>query len=243
MFGGRTLFVLVVVVVSVIFACRGISASKPAQASPTQVSSHDLRTAVFAGGCFWCMEPPFEKLPGVTSVESGYTGGTKEDPTYKEVSYGNIGHVEAVRITYDETKITYDDLLEVFWRNIDPTDAKGQFVDQGNSYLSAIFAANDKQRVSAEESKAKLEQSMRFDKPIVTPIRDASTFYLAEEYHQDYYKKNPLKYKYYRYRSGRDQFIAAKWGDDRKFKPSGIEDISADKPGRQNTAICEADRR
>jgi len=188
---------------------------------PTSVDPQDLRTAVFAGGCFWCMEPPFEKLKGVVSVESGYTGGWKENPTYEEVCMENTGHVESVRVRYNPLLITYDDLLEVFWRNIDPTDAEGQFVDQGSSYLSAIFVGNEEQREAAERSKKELAESGRFDRPIVTPIRDAVTFYPAEGYHQDYYTKNPLKYKYYRYRSGRDQFLDEVWSSDRHYDPHG----------------------
>lgn len=187
-------------------------------AQPT-TASRATETAIFAGGCFWCMEPPFEKLDGVFAVESGYTGGYKENPTYEEVSHTETGHVEAVRVKFDPGRIAYEDLLEVFWRNVDPTDDGGQFVDRGTSYLSAIFVADDQQRQAATESKRKLEESGRFDNPIVTPVRDAAVFYLAEDYHQDYYKKNPLKYKYYRYRSGRDQFLDSAWGEDRQYKP------------------------
>ncbi len=152
------------------------------------VSNDRLEVATFAGGCFWCMEPPFEKLSGVVDVISGYTGGFKKNPTYQEVSYTETGHVEAVQVTYDLTKVSYDDLLDVFWRNVDPTDTGGQFVDRGSSYQSAIFYHNESQRRSAELSKDSLIATGRFDKPIVTPIRAASTFYRAEEYHQNYYK-------------------------------------------------------
>lgn len=175
------------------------------------VSNDRLELATFAGGCFWCMEPPFEKLSGVVDVVSGYTGGFKKNPTYQEVSHTETGHVEAVQVTYDPTKVSYDDLLNVFWRNVDPTDTGGQFVDRGSSYQSAIFYHNESQRRSAELSRDSLDASGRFDKPIVTPIRAASTFYRAEEYHQNYYKKHPLKYKYYRYQSGRDEFIDSVW--------------------------------
>lgn len=183
------------------------------------IPSLDQRTAIFAGGCFWCMEPPFETLSGVASVESGYTGGFVKDPTYDAVSHTETGHVEAVRVTYDTRRISYDDLLQVFWRNIDPTDDGGQFVDRGTSYVSAVFVEGAEQRMAAEASKESLDESGRFDEPVVTEIRDAITFYPAEGYHQDYYRKNPLKYKYYRYRSGRDQFIASAWGDDRNYTP------------------------
>uniref|UniRef100_UPI003704A049 peptide-methionine (S)-S-oxide reductase MsrA n=1 Tax=Rosistilla carotiformis TaxID=2528017 RepID=UPI003704A049 len=178
-----------------------------------------IETAIFAGGCFWCMEPPFEKQAGVIAAESGYTGGHKKNPTYEEVSHTDTGHVEAVRVTFDANQIAYSDLLEIFWRNIDPTDRYGQFVDQGSSYTSAIFVANDAQREQATASKQQLAESGRFEKEIVTPIQDASTFYLAEDYHQDYYKKNPLRYSFYRRMSGRDEFIDAAWGDDRNYHP------------------------
>ncbi len=171
-------------------------------------------TATFAGGCFWCMEPPFEKLKGVTKVVAGYTGGTKENPTYE--NYGRSGHVEAVQITYDPTVISYSKLLDVFWRQIDPTDAGGQFVDRGPEYRSAIFYHNPEQKKLAEESKEKLGKSGRYDKPIATEIIKASRFFKAEEYHQDYYRKNPLRYKYYRYRSGRDQYLKKIWARDVK---------------------------
>jgi len=172
--------------------------------------------AIFAGGCFWCMEGPFEKLPGVISVTSGYTGGSKVNPTYEEVSSGSTGHAESVEILFDPSKISYSKLLEVFWMQIDPTDDDGQFVDRGGQYRSAIFYLNDEQKRLAEESKAKLAQSGRFDQPILTQIKPASTFYPAEEYHQDYYKKNPIRYHWYRGGSGRDRFLDRVWGEDRE---------------------------
>lgn len=172
---------------------------------------------VVAGGCFWCMEQPFEKLPGVKSVTSGYIDGEKKDPTYKEVSSGSTGHKEAVLIEFDDSLVNLEQILEVFWRQINPTDDKGQFVDRGEQYTTGIFYFNDKQKEIAEQSKKKLIKSKRFDRPIVTPIKKASTFYPAEEYHQDYYKKSPLKYKFYRYRSGRDDFLDKAWGKDREY--------------------------
>lgn len=171
-----------------------------------------LEKAVFAGGCFWCMEPPFEKLEGVLSVESGYTGGHKENPTYQQVSAGGTGHLEAVEVTYDPNKISYEKIVEVYWHQIDPTDPNGQFVDQGESYKSAIYYLNDEQKKIAESSKLKLQSENRFKKPIVTEIRKFEKFYKAEDYHQDYYKKNPIRYKYYRYNSGRDKFLEKYWG-------------------------------
>jgi methionine-S-sulfoxide reductase len=174
-----------------------------------------LARAIFAGGCFWCMEPPFEKLPGVAAVTSGYTGGTWEYPTYEEVSTGRTGHVEAVEIVYDPETISYDQLLEVFWRNIDPTDPGGQFVDRGEQYRSAIFYLDEEQRRLAEASRIRLEQSGLFERPVVTEILPAAVFYRAEEYHQDYYRKNPVRYRFYRYGSGRDQFLNRIWGKGR----------------------------
>jgi methionine-S-sulfoxide reductase len=175
-----------------------------------------MARAIFAGGCFWCMEPPFEKLGGVISVTSGYTGGEKKNPTYEEVSAGGTGHAEAVQIIYDPKKVDYETLLEVFWQNIDPTDGGGQFVDRGSQYRSAIFILDGTQKRLAEESKERLARSGRFAAPIVTEIGAATTFYPAEEYHQDYYKKNPVRYKYYRWGSGRDQFLDRIWGEGRK---------------------------
>ena len=170
--------------------------------------------AIFAGGCFWCMEPPFEKLDGVHAVVSGYIDGHKENPTYQEVSSGTTGHTEAVEITYDPNKISFAELLEVFWMNIDPTDAGGQFVDRGSQYRTGIYYLNDEQQQLAEASKARLGKSGRFDSPIVTEIVAATRFYPAEDYHQDYYKESPVRYKFYRYNSGRDQFINRVWSED-----------------------------
>ena len=167
-------------------------------------------TAVFAGGCFWCMEPPYDALPGVVASTSGYTGGQKASPTYQEVSAGNTGHIEAVQITYDPKQISYEKLLEVFWRNVDPLDKGGQFCDRGSTYTTAIFYQNDEQKKLAEQSKAAIEKKL--GKTVITAIRPAATFYAAEDYHQDYYVKNPVRYKYYRYRCGRDQRLEQLWG-------------------------------
>ncbi len=175
-----------------------------------------LEKATFAGGCFWCMESPFEKLDGVKEVISGYTGGDIKDPTYKEVSSGTTGHVEAVQVIYDPAIITYADILDVFWRQIDPTDDGGQFVDRGSSYFTAIFYHSEEQKMLAEQSREALEKSGRYVKPVVTPIRPAVPFYRAEDYHQDYYKKNPSQYKYYRSGSGRETFLDKIWGKERK---------------------------
>jgi peptide methionine sulfoxide reductase msrA/msrB len=174
----------------------------------------DESVATFAGGCFWCMEPPFEKLDGVREVVSGYTGGPEENPTYEEVSSGKTGHLEAVRVYYDSTRVSYETLLDAFWRSIDPTDSAGQFADRGSQYRTAIFYHNDTQRRLAEESKRELSASGTFDEPIVTPIHEAEPFYRAEEYHQDYYQKNPTHYKRYRKGSGREPFLDSVWGEE-----------------------------
>lgn len=189
--------------------------------------------ATFAGGCFWCMEPPFEKLDGVAEVISGYTGGKKVNPTYEEVSYGGTGHLESVQIINDPSKITFSELLDVFWKQIDPTDPNGQFVDRGLQYRSAIFYHNDEQKSLAEKSKEELDKSGRYNKPIVTEIIEASTFYKAEDYHQDYYKKNPIRYKFYRYNSGRDQYLKKIWGGEMEKKVSNNNNEKYKKPSKE----------
>ena len=185
----------------------------------TNAEAGDFEEAVFAGGCFWCIEAPYDKLPGVISAISGYTGGPEDDPTYKQVSSGSTGHLEAVRVTYDPQKVTYRELTDFFWRQFDPTDAGGSFYDRGNQYTSAVFYKNDEQMMEAEASKAALVASGRFDKPIVTPLREATTFYPAEDYHQDYYKKNSAHYNMYRAGSGRDRFIEMVWGGKEEGEP------------------------
>ncbi|MBU0483500.1 MAG: peptide-methionine (R)-S-oxide reductase MsrB [Proteobacteria bacterium] len=178
--------------------------------SPPAVTAADLQKATFAGGCFWCMEKPFEKLAGVISVTSGYIGGTTENPTYQ--NYVKGGHLEAVEITFDPTIITFRELLDVFWRQVDPTDPNGQFVDRGKAYSTAIFYHNEEQKKEAAQSKKELAARNIFSKTLITPIIAASPFFKAEEYHQDYYLKNPLRYKFYRFNSGRDQFLNKVWG-------------------------------
>ena len=172
-----------------------------------------LQKATFAGGCFWCMEHPFDELPGVVSVTSGYTGGQKKNPTYQEVSAGGTGHAESVQILYDPSKIGYDKLLSRYWHNIDPTVKDRQFCDVGNQYRSAIFYHNEEQRRLALQSRKALEMSKPFKEPVVTEIVAASEFYPAEEYHQHYYKKNPIRYKYYRTSCGRDHRLKELWGE------------------------------
>jgi methionine-S-sulfoxide reductase len=169
-------------------------------------------TAVFAGGCFWCTESDFEKVPGVVSAVSGYIGGSDTDPTYAEVSAGGTGHAEAVEVRFDPTRVGYGELLDVFWRSIDPLDAGGQFCDRGDPYRSAVFFKGEEQRRLAEASKGELERSGRFDRPIATELAAAGTFHPAEDYHQDYYKTNALKYKFYRWNCGRDQRLTELWG-------------------------------
>ncbi len=176
------------------------------------VKKDGLRTATLAGGCFWCMEPPFEKLEGVINVASGYSGGEEVDPTYGQVSSGATSHVESIEILYDPNKVSYEKILEIFWMNIDPTQVNGQFADRGRQYRTVIFYHDDEQKKKAEESKKKLEKSGKFDKPIVTSIEPFNSFYKAEEYHQDYYKKNPIRYKMYKIGSGREGFIKRTWG-------------------------------
>ena len=169
--------------------------------------------ATFAGGCFWCMEHPFDQLAGVIATTAGYTGGDKVAPTYQEVSSGATGHAESVQVVYDPTQISYGELLEVFWRNIDPVDPNGQFCDKGSQYRSAVFYHDDAQKQLAEQSKLALDTSKRFSKSIVTEIVSASEFYPAEDYHQDYYLKHPVRYKVYRFGCGRDQRLAELWPD------------------------------
>lgn len=170
-------------------------------------------TAIFAGGCFWCEEAAFEPVEGVTAVISGYTGGRLANPTYEQVSAGGTGHYEAVQVVYDPRQVSYDRLLDVFWHNVDPLDAGGQFCDRGDQYRSAIFYENEEQKRLAEQSKADLDASHRLDKPVVTTIVAAGPFYPAEDYHQDYYKKNPLRYRFYRTSCGRDHRLAQVWGE------------------------------
>jgi methionine-S-sulfoxide reductase len=189
-----------------------VAASAPALAAdPTGAA--DSATAIFAGGCFWCMESAFEPVDGVSRVISGYLGGGVADPTYEQVSAGGTGHYEAVKVTYDPSRVGYARLLDVFWRNIDPVDGGGQFCDRGDQYRSAIFYENEEQKGLAEQSKEDLANSGRLGKPIVTPILAATVFYPAEEYHQDYYKKNPLRYRYYRASCGRDRRLTQLWGE------------------------------
>lgn len=191
-------------------ACAG-PANDPA--TPPVAHKDMTESAIFAGGCFWCMEPPFDKLAGVISTTSGYTGGKLADPSYEQVSAGNTGHAEAIKIVFDPAKVSYKKLLDVFWHNVDPFVIDQQFCDHGDQYRTAIFTQGPEQMRLAEESKKALETSGRFSQSIVTQVVPASTFYPAEGYHQNYYQKNPVRYKYYRYSCGRDARLEQIWGD------------------------------
>jgi peptide-methionine (S)-S-oxide reductase len=200
-------------VLGLLAVARMGGADKPAAAQAP--AGHHLAKATFAGGCFWCMESDFDKVEGVVSTTSGYTGGQKKNPTYEEVSSGGTGHAESVQVVYDPAKVTYAQLLEAYWHNVDPLTPNQQFCDVGNQYRTAIFYHDAEQKRLAEESKARVEQQLqaKFHRPVVTQIVAASTFYPAEEYHQDYYKKNPLRYKFYRTSCGRDNRLAEVWGE------------------------------
>ena len=209
-------------------------------ASSSEKSLDGLAIATLAGGCFWCVESTLEKLDGVTEVVSGYTGGRTSDPTYKQVGAGGTGHTEAVQVYYDPAKISYQALLHYFWREIDPTDSRGQFVDRGSMYRPAIYYHNEQEKLWATASRDALEKSARYDEPINIEIAAAQKFYVAEDYHQNYYKTNPNHYKIYRFGSGRDQFLAKTWGDDWKvaYNESGNE--SGDESGVTKATITHA---
>lgn len=195
----------------VILAFGLLTTAKEPTVLAAEADQKGLAKATFAGGCFWCMEPPFDQLEGVVSTTSGYIGGHLENPTYEQVSAGKTGHTEALQILYDPSKVSYAKLLEVFWHNIDPLAVNRQFCDKGSQYRSAIFYHNPEQQRLAEKSKTQLAQSGRFDRPIATEIKPATTFYTAEEYHQNYYQKNPIRYKLYRFGCGRDQRLQELW--------------------------------
>lgn len=195
-----------------ILVAGNASQGSSSEARPETMANNNLAKATFAGGCFWCMQPAFDGLPGVVSTRVGYTGGHKKNPTYEEVSAGGTGHAEAIEVTYDPKKISYRELLNVFWHNIDPTTKDQEFCDVGHQYRSAIFFHDAEQEREARESEAQLEKTKPFKDPIVTEIVPASAFYEAEEYHQDYYRKNPLRYRFYRYGCGRDRRLRELWG-------------------------------
>ena len=202
-----------VILLLLIVAFAGFHATASPPESKDQMSSSQKTTAIFAGGCFWCTEADFEKRTGVIEAVSGYTGGDRKDPDYRQVASGRTRHVEAVQVTYDPSKVTYQELLEHFWRHIDPTDASGQFVDRGSQYRPLIFYQNEEQKTLAEESRTTLMESGILESAVTTQILPAQEFYRAEEYHQDYYKKNPIRYNLYRFNSGRDQFLEKTWNN------------------------------
>lgn len=189
-----------------------------------EASPEGLRKATFAGGCFWCMQPPYDTLTGVVSTRAGYTGGHTKNPTYQEVCSGTTGHTETVEIVFDPGRISFGELLDVFWKNIDPTAVNAQFADRGTQYRTAVFYHDEEQKRLAIESKEALEKSGKFRKPIVTEILPASEFYPAEEYHQEYYRKNPVHYNLYKFGSGRETFLKEMWGDISRLKKLDAKD-------------------
>jgi peptide methionine sulfoxide reductase msrA/msrB len=216
-------FSLLIIILLILFGCQRSMAVQQGTKQEMAKEEMNLSKATFAGGCFWCTEADFEKVPGVVKVISGYAGGMKQNPTYEEVSSGTTGHVEAVQVYYDPMRVTYEQLLDFFWRHIDPTDGEGQFVDRGAQYRSVIFYHNEEQKRMAEKSKEALQKSGKFKKPMVTEIVPFTNFYEAEAYHQDYYKKNPVRYKFYRYGSGRDQFLENAWAKEMNALPMKAE--------------------
>ncbi|MDD1618095.1 MAG: peptide-methionine (R)-S-oxide reductase MsrB [Methylococcaceae bacterium] len=208
----KTSISLLIIVIVALLALSSYAETNQ-QPSPKAKPEH-LSVATFAGGCFWCTESDFEKLPGVHEVISGFSGGHVANPTYKEVSKGTTGHVESVQVYYDPNIISYEALLDAFWRMVNPTDNEGQFVDRGEQYRTLIFYQTEDEKAKAERSRQLLNESGRYKAPVITEIRKFEAFYPAEEYHQDYYKKNPIRYKYYRFNSGRDQYLEKTWGAD-----------------------------
>ncbi len=221
-----------------IFSIAGINlyadAAKETAKSPAENSSQ-TKVATFAGGCFWCVESDFEKLNGVSAVISGFSGGDEKNPTYTQVSAGETGHTESVQVYYDPTAISYEQLLDNFWRHIDPTDSHGQFVDQGHQYRPVIFYQSDEEKQLAERTRDALNKSGRFDKPIATAIEPFKAFYPAEDYHQDYYQRNPLRYKFYRHNSGRDQYLEEVWANAEKNDDNKNDDNKNDDHVNDNT--------
>ncbi|MBI4775620.1 MAG: peptide-methionine (R)-S-oxide reductase MsrB [Deltaproteobacteria bacterium] len=233
------LMVAVMALASLAFGAQWFASNRQeAGAGMTEMKAKDshLETATFAGGCFWCVESDFEKAPGVEKVISGYTGGETKNPTYEEVSAGGTGHVEATQVYYDPQKVSYKELLDVFWRHVDPTDPDGQFVDRGPQYRTVIFYHSEEQKRIAEESRKELDASNRFKEPVVTEIRKFDVFYPAEDYHQDYYKTHPVRYKFYRWNSGRDQFLEKVWKKDEGDTMSKEKAMAGEHPLRTEEA-------
>jgi peptide methionine sulfoxide reductase msrA/msrB len=212
----KTSITLLIVAIAALLALSSYAETKQ-QVSST-IKTENLSVATFAGGCFWCTEADFEKLQGVHEVISGYSGGHVVNPSYEDVSKGITGHLESVQVYYDPKVISYDNLLDAFWRMVNPTDNEGQFVDRGEQYRTLIFYHTEEQKAQAERSRQLLNESGRYKAPVITEIRQFEAFYPAEEYHQDYYKKNPIRYKYYRFKSGRDQYLEKNWGADLHLK-------------------------
>jgi peptide methionine sulfoxide reductase msrA/msrB len=208
MFSSKENLIGFLIIITFVFSFVANGESKKGE---IKMEKEVLNKATFAGGCFWCIESAFDELEGVKEAVSGYTGGKTTNPTYTEVCSGKTGHYEAVQVTFDSNKITYKELVDIFWQQIDPTDPTGQFADKGSQYKTAIFYRNEEQKRIAEESKKALEKSGKFDKPIVTEIKEASEFYPAEDYHQDYYKTCPIKYQNYKIGSGRESFLKRVW--------------------------------
>ena len=229
----KKILLLGILIVLVEFGCQNATNHENEARDTMDKQRIELETATFAGGCFWCIESDFEKVDGVVEVTSGYTGGHKVNPTYESVSSGDTGHVEAVQVLYDPSKVTYKIILDIFWKHINPTDPGGQFADRGPQYRSAIFYHNEKQKMLAEQSKEELNAMGKFEKPVVTEIVQFSKFYNAEEYHQDYYKKNPIKYKYYRFNSGRDKFLKKSWQDSTEGAEMHTKDRRYGKPSNE----------
>jgi peptide methionine sulfoxide reductase msrA/msrB len=226
----KTLSITLAVLVAVLIGFHQVRSMDTNTAQPMGTKPEQTRSAVFAGGCFWCTESDFEKVDGVIDAVSGYTGGHMKNHTYEQVSSGVTGHVEAVKVIYDPQKVSYEQLLAVFWRHVDPTDDGGQFVDRGSQYRSAIFYADSEQKRLAEASRQELAASGHFDRPIVTEILPLGEFYPAEDYHQDYYKKNPLRYHWYRSGSGRDQFLEKTWKDEGNKEGAAMKKTSMTDP-------------
>jgi len=222
--------ILGMVSAALLWAIRGPEAVENEASEMKLKEEQDLKRATFAGGCFWCIEADFEKTDGVVSVVSGYTGGRSEDPTYEEVCSGRTGHLEAVQVLYDPDKVSYGELLAVFWRHVDPTDRGGQFVDRGSQYRTAVFYHDEEQKRLAEASKLELDRSGRFQRPVVTEILPLARFYAAEDYHQGFYKNDPMRYKSYRLHSGRDAFITKIWKNDAPQSPKGLKKRDDVKP-------------
>jgi len=243
---GLPILVVAILVAIGVASTRADSTPSQDKQASTPAKGGKLAKATFAGGCFWCMEPPFEKLDGVASVTSGYTGGKETAPSYSEVSSGRTGHVEAVQVKYDPTVISYEYLLKVFWRQIDPTDDSGQFADRGKQYRTAIFTLDREQHALAQASKRTIEKSGIFKSPIVTEIRWAEPFYAAERYHQDYYKKDPANYKRYRKASGREGFLTSVWSDrplDAPERPKAAKKKPMTDKNKEYDKLAEAELR